>query len=606
MIMNISRKLIPIILAPAMFSAGANIAQAADFSFSRALWKDSRDLLVLKGYGEPGTAVEAYIANSSVLYGQTRVDSRGRWYFRHRNPASVPCAVRIESGSDSAERNVSYAPANCVSIDPEPVNHPPVISGTPNTQLAEGAAYSFRPAASDADGDSLTFSIINRPSWARFDSATGQLSGTPGYNDAGTTSGIRISVSDGSDSASLSAFNITVSNTNRAPTISGSPTTSLQEGDVYRFTPSANDPDGDALSFSVSNLPNWANFNSNTGAISGTPGSNAAGNYSNIVISVSDGSAQANLAPFGITVADVVEQGGTFQFARTSYEVEEGSTAVLTVTRNNSSGSASVNYGTYGVTARHREDYNGYVWTALNFQSGESSKTIRLTTLSDTTVEGDETLEVHLDAPSDGYTLNAPNVSVVTIHDGEVPNTAPVISGSPNQSVVAGETYRFTPNASDADNDTLTFRVANLPSWANFNATNGTLSGVPAEGDVGLYENIVITVSDGDASASLSPLALTVETSVVTPNTGDVSLAWIAPSSRTDGSALEMSEIAGYRIYMGTTANNLEPVLDLEDGSLDAHVMEDLENGTYYFAVTAYDTAGNESDLSNVEAKDTM
>ncbi|MET0067706.1 MAG: putative Ig domain-containing protein [Candidatus Thiodiazotropha sp.] len=705
--MKATRKLISLAIISSIFATGSNFAQAADFSFYRAYWKDNRDILVFQGRGEAGSTVEAFVSNTSISLGSVVVNRLGRWQFYMRNPEIVPCQVRAESGSDMFDRTVDYAPSDCVSADnaggeeePVPENSAPVISGTPSTQVAEGQAYAFRPTASDADGDNLTFSIDNRPAWASFDSATGLLSGTPDLNDAGTTSNIRISVSDGTDSASLSdfsitvtdtnqaptisgtpassvsegatyrfapsasdadgdalsfsivnrpswasfntstgllsgtpgmddagttsdirisvsdgsataslsAFSISVNNVNQAPTISGTPSTSLEEGVAYSFTPSASDPDGDALSFSVSNLPSWASFNSSNGTLSGTPDSNASGTYSNIVISVSDGNAQASLSAFAITVADVpeeVEEGGTFQFASNGYDVDEGSSVTLTVTRSNSNGAASVNFGTYGVEAQHAQDYTGYVWTALDFLDGESSKTIRINTLADTLADDGETFEVHLDSPSTGYTLNAPTVSIVTINEVEDPNSAPVISGTPSQSVIAGESYSFTPSASDADNDSLSFSISNLPNWASFNADTGTLSGVPSDSDAGTYSNIVISVSDGSDSASLSPLSLVVEAAPQT-TTGSIALSWVAPSTRTDGTALDMSEIHGYRIYMGTTSSNLEPVMDLDDGNADSTVMDNLEIGTYYFAISAYDETGNESELSNVAMKQTL
>ncbi|MGB5440741.1 MAG: LamG-like jellyroll fold domain-containing protein, partial [Gammaproteobacteria bacterium] len=71
-------------------------------------------------------------------------------------------------------------------------------------------AYSFQPGASDADGDQLTFSISKKPAWASFNTGNGRLSGTPADNHVGTTSNIVISVSDGTDSASLPAFSLAV------------------------------------------------------------------------------------------------------------------------------------------------------------------------------------------------------------------------------------------------------------------------------------------------------------------------------------------------------------------------------------------------------------
>lgn len=90
--------------------------------------------------------------------------------------------------------------------------------------------------------------------------------------------------------------------TNRAPTISGTPTATIVEGEFYEFMPSATDPDGDALEFSISRKPAWASFNRTTGRLSGTPGADDVGNFTNIVITVSDGSATDSLGGFDITV----------------------------------------------------------------------------------------------------------------------------------------------------------------------------------------------------------------------------------------------------------------------------------------------------------------
>jgi hypothetical protein len=63
---------------------------------------------------------------------------------------------------------------------PPPVaNRAPVISGTPATSVTRDDRYFFAPAASDPDGDMLTFSIDNQPAWAAFDNSTGTLTGTP-------------------------------------------------------------------------------------------------------------------------------------------------------------------------------------------------------------------------------------------------------------------------------------------------------------------------------------------------------------------------------------------------------------------------------------------
>ena len=62
------------------------------------------------------------------------------------------------------------------------------------------------------------------------------------------------------------------------------------------FQPSASDADGDALSFSISNKPGWAGFNTGTGRLNGTP--TQTGSHSSIVISVSDGTDTVSLPAF--------------------------------------------------------------------------------------------------------------------------------------------------------------------------------------------------------------------------------------------------------------------------------------------------------------------
>ena len=102
---------------------------------------------------------------------------------------------------------------------------------------------------------------------------------------------------------------------NRAPTISGAPMTSLVVGQAYSFQPTASDPDGDTLSFSINNAPAWASFNGTTGRLTGTPGAGDVGQISDIRITVSDGRAEAQLNAFSISVNQVAMGSVTLSWA---------------------------------------------------------------------------------------------------------------------------------------------------------------------------------------------------------------------------------------------------------------------------------------------------
>jgi hypothetical protein len=92
-------------------------------------------------------------------------------------------------------------------------NSAPTIAGTPAASTKYGEGYEFVPSASDADGDTLTFDVQSKPTWANFDSSTGKLYGQPSLADLGSYGNIVISVSDSTNSTSLPAFSIAVTET---------------------------------------------------------------------------------------------------------------------------------------------------------------------------------------------------------------------------------------------------------------------------------------------------------------------------------------------------------------------------------------------------------
>jgi hypothetical protein len=180
---------------------------------------------------------------------------------------------------------------------------------------------------------------------------------------------------------------------------------------------------------------------------------------------------------------------------------------------------------------------------------------------------------------------------------GGAVNQAPAISGSPASSVMQNSAYDFTPTASDPNGDVLTFRVANLPSWATFSATTGRLSGTPAASDVRSYPNIRISVTDGQLTTDLAVFTI----NVVATTPGAVTLSWTPPTQNVDGTPL--TDLAGYRVYWGTTSGNYPQSVTVLNPGISSYMVEQLTPATYYFVTTALDTSGNESEYSNVATK---
>ncbi len=370
--------------------------------------------------------------------------------------------------------------------DPVQPNQPPELSGTPALTVAEGEGYVFTPVAVDADNDDLVFSISNLPSWANFSAVNGGLSGTPDYSQSGTYTNISISVTDGAATVSLAIFSITVTDVNRAPVISGLAPTQVVAGGSYQFTPSATDQDGDALAFSITGKPAWATFDSSTGRLFGTPSVSDAGNYENVGIAVSDGVHNVSLPGFTISVSLV--NSAPVISGQPPSQVLTGNSYQFTPSAVDQDGDAL----TFSITSKP-------AWATFDSSTGRLSGT---PSVADAGNYGNVRISV-----SDGaYTASLPAFAITVT----LANSAPTISGAPLNEVTEDTLYQFTPVASDADNNPLVFSIINMPSWAVFNSANGRLSGTPSGNDIGEYNDIRISVSDGVSSAALAAFSINV------------------------------------------------------------------------------------------------
>jgi hypothetical protein len=177
-------------------------------------------------------------------------------------------------------------------------------------------------------------------------------------------------------------------------------------------------------------------------------------------------------------------------------------------------------------------------------------------------------------------------------------NVTPTLSGTPAGTAVVGTPYSFTPKASEPDGDPLSFSVKNKPAWASFSIATGTISGTPAAANVGTDSDIVISASTGYASASLAPFSVAVTQPASSGGTGTVTISWTPPTENTNGSTL--TNLAGYRIYYGTSQASLTKVVAITNPGLATYVLSNLSAATYYFALTSVNTGGVESPRSTV------
>jgi len=147
--------------------------------------------------------------------------------------------------------------------------------------------------------------------------------------------------------------------THAATTIEGTPTTSVAVDRYYGFQSWATDTDGRTVTYSITNKPSWATFDTQYGHLYGVPPTSAGGTYAGIVISASDGVSQASLPAFTIEVT-----GGSSESGGSSGG--SGSTGGST---SSGSGSATVNWqppsqNTNGTSVSNLAGYTIYYGTS--------------------------------------------------------------------------------------------------------------------------------------------------------------------------------------------------------------------------------------------------
>ena len=463
-------------------------------------------------------------------------------------------------------------------------NLAPIIAGTPVTTVSAGTPYSFTPTAGDPDGDALTFNASNVPAWATFNKTTGALTGTPTEANVGMSGMITIEVSDSKAVTQLPGFRIQVSSNsttpppaNVAPTISGVPATTATVGQVYTFAPVGDDANDDTLTYTMQNKPSWMTFTPATGRVTGTPTSADVGSTGPMLIVVTDGQASAQLQ-FTVTV-----QAAPPTPPANRAPTITGSPAT-SVTAGNSYAFNPVGSDPDGNTLTYSIQ-NKPSWANFSTSTGRLSGT---PTTANVGTSARITITV-----TDG-SLSA-SLASFTIQVVAPANRTPTISGSPLLSINVLAAYSFQPSASDADGNTLTFSIQNRPAWASFNTSTGRLSGTPQLTDIATFSNIIISVSDGTASASLPAFSL----SVLQLSTGKATVTWTAPTETNEGAA---ANLTGYRIVYGQDSDSLTESVTVTNPGLTSYTIEQLSQGTWYFAVIAVNSAG-ESEKSNVTSK---
>jgi hypothetical protein len=120
------------------------------------------------------------------------------------------------------------------------------------------------------------------------------------------------------------------------------------------------------------------------------------------------------------------------------------------------------------------------------------------------------------------------------------------------------------------------------PVTSTSSSASGTISRAPtpaASADTG---TTAVASQPANSAASTAPPAVT--------------LSWEPPTENADGTPLV--DLKGYTVHYGAKSKTYSDSIQVANPGLTTYVVQNLAAGKYYFAVTAYNSKGEESALS--------
>ncbi|MFZ5470043.1 MAG: putative Ig domain-containing protein, partial [Myxococcota bacterium] len=356
--------------------------------------------------------------------------------------------------------------SEAVTIVVNTKNLAPVLADPGPKTVAEGAALAFTLAATDPNtADTLIYSYSPALPGAVLNPTTGAFSWTPGFSAAGSYSVTFTATDNGTPPLSASrTVTLTVTDANRAPTVSFIGNQTVAQGETLSFIVSATDPDGDTLTLSSSTLPTNATFSTSSGAFSFSPSFSQTGTET-ITFTATD--------PGGLTGSQTVQIAINSTNRKpvlanvAAQTVAEGAQLNITLSATDPDGD-TLTYsfsGSLPTGATFDPATRRFSWTPGYSQAGTYSVTFVAT-------------DNGVPALSDSKSAN------ITVTNT---NRAPEFVAVGPQTVKITENLTFTLNVSDPDGDSVTVAAGTLPTNATFDAASRRFSFNPVLGQEGSY-----------------------------------------------------------------------------------------------------------------------
>ncbi|MEG3928593.1 putative Ig domain-containing protein [Microcoleus sp. T3_D1] len=349
-----------------------------------------------------------------------------------------------------------------LTVSPAAPNRAPSITSTPRTNTRLGKTYFYQVAASDPDGNPLTYTLLNPPSGMAFATPAstpagmtfqeGLISWTPEVSQQGTYP-ITVRVSDGLGGLATQTFNLTADNvaSNRAPSIDSTPEQITNLAKLYQYNLTGSDADGDRLLWSLDRAPSGMVVDAQSGALRWQPNAEQVGEHT-VSVRTIDGNGGYAVQEFTLAVRGINTPPTVVSTPPSKAAVNQvyAYTVVATDTENDPL-TFSLNKYPVGMAI----DSNGVIqWTPNSTQIGQHSVEVAVTDSSGAIA-------------TQTFTVNAATTAI---------NLSPAITSTPVFTASPGRPYTYQVTAADADGTISQYQLLQSPPGMTINSATGAIT----------------------------------------------------------------------------------------------------------------------------------
>ncbi len=326
-----------------------------------------------------------------------------------------------------------------------------VFSNFAISYFGDNSTYSYNVRAMDPEGGVLTYSLKQAPEGMQIDSATGKITYTTSKELAGTYT-VEVEVADDQGQTDTQVFDLVV--TDEMPIIMNKPLNVANVDRLYEYKVNAFDPNvNETLEYRLLNAPEGMSVDKLTGLVSWVPALQDVGEHA------------INL--------EVFDPKGNFD--RIEYTLNVSEQASNTLPEITSIPVTEAKVGRHYSYELHAIDADG---DALQYVMGDyvpqgmqmfDGKTVTWTPRSNQ-VQAHEVTFIALDSKG-GATEQVVVINVTDLAD----NTAPTITSSPIVDVFDGAEYQYQVQATDPENNAISFILLKRPIGMTIDKSTGLI-----------------------------------------------------------------------------------------------------------------------------------